>query len=105
MLWVPTAKLPVKFDLTGPGAIIGLNNGDPNCHEPEKGNEHSIFNGLGQVIVQSGYGGAGELTLRATAEGLSDGEVVIHVKSAATPPAVAPATRPISARGRGRRGG
>jgi len=67
----PSAKLPVTFHIAGPGAIIGLNNGDPNCHEPEKGNQHSLFHGLAQVIVQSGYEGKGPLTLRATAPGLA----------------------------------
>jgi beta-galactosidase len=102
---VPTAKLPVKFELIGPGSIIGLNNGDPNCHEPEKGTEHSIFNGLGQAIVQAGYGKSGQLTLRATADGLTPAEVVIDVKPSQVRPAVAPATRPIPAARGGRRGG
>ena len=99
---VPTAKLPVSFQLTGPGSIIGLNNGDPTCHEPEKGNSHSIYNGLAQVIEQSKIGGEGPLTLRATADGLTPAEVVINVTPAAARPAVAPATRPVSTRaGRG----
>ena len=33
---VPTANLLVQFASSGPGAIIGVGNGDPNCHEPEK---------------------------------------------------------------------
>ena len=99
---VPTAKLPVTFELTGPGAIIGLNNGDPTCHEPEKGTKHSIYNGLAQVIVQSGYEGKGPLTLRAKADGLTAAEVVIDVKAAPARPAVAPATAPApTGRGRG----
>jgi beta-galactosidase len=104
---VPTANLAVQFQLDGPGAIIGLNNGNPNCHEPEKGTAHSLFNGLGQVIVQSGYGGSGPLMLQAIADGLAPAEVGIDVKAVPARPAVAPATRPVSARGRGRgrRGG
>jgi len=79
-----------------------LNNGDPTCHEPEKGNSHSIYNGLAQVIEQSKIGGEGPLTLRATADGLTPAEVVINVTPAAARPAVAPATRPVSTRaGRG----
>jgi beta-galactosidase len=86
---VPTAKLPVHFEISGPGAIIGLNNGDPNCHESEKGSAHSVFNGLAQVIVQSAYEGNGPLTLRATAEGLEPAETVITVKPTPVRPAVA----------------
>jgi beta-galactosidase len=85
---VPTAKLPVKFELTGPGTIIGLNNGDPNCHEPEKGDRHSVFNGLAQVIVQSALAGQGRLTLRASREGLTPAEVAIDVTAAPARPAV-----------------
>ena len=79
-------ELPVKFELSGPGAIIGLGNGDPNSHEPEKGNRRSLFNGLAQVIVQSGLAGRGKLTLRATSEGLAPAEVVIDVTAAPARP-------------------
>ncbi len=85
---VPTAEPLVKFALTGPGAIIGLNNGDPTNHEPEKGNQHKVFHGLAQVIVQSGLGGQGKLTLRATSEGLTTGETVIDVNAAVARPSV-----------------
>lgn len=43
---VPTANHMIEFTVTGPAEIIGLGNGDPNCHEPEKGNKRSLFNGL-----------------------------------------------------------
>ncbi|HEX4120998.1 MAG TPA: beta-galactosidase GalA [Verrucomicrobiae bacterium] len=33
---VPTADSLVNFDLTGPGKIIGVGNGDPSCHEPDQ---------------------------------------------------------------------
>ena len=56
---VATANLPVSFEIRGPGAIIGLGNGDPNSHEPEKGDRRSIFNGLAQVILQSAAGQSG----------------------------------------------
>ena len=32
---VPVAGNPVSFDLTGPGRIIGVGNGDPSSHEPD----------------------------------------------------------------------
>jgi len=85
---VPTANQPVKFELSGPGAIIGLNNGDPNCHEPEKGDQHSVFHGLAQVMLQSALAGQGKLTLRATSEGLTPAEVTIDVTTAPARPAV-----------------
>jgi hypothetical protein len=33
---VPDANLMVNFETQGPANIIGVGNGDPNCHEPEK---------------------------------------------------------------------
>ena len=33
---VPVAASPVAFKITGPGRIIGVGNGDPSCHEPDK---------------------------------------------------------------------
>jgi beta-galactosidase len=85
---VPTADSLVKFALSGPGAIIGLNNGDPTNHEPEKGNQHSVFHGLAQVIVQSSLGGQGKTTLRATSGGLATGELAIDVTPVVARPAV-----------------
>jgi beta-galactosidase len=49
---VPIAANLVKFTVTG-GRIIGVGNGDPNCHEADNGSERSLFNGYAQVIVQS----------------------------------------------------
>jgi beta-galactosidase len=85
---VPTANLPVEFELSGPGANIGVGNGNPNSHDPEKGNQVKIFNGLAQVILQSQRAGAGDLVLRATAAGLQPGEATIKVQAVAAIPAV-----------------
>jgi beta-galactosidase len=85
---VSTANLPVDFELTGPGAIIGLGNGDPNSHEPEKGNRRSIFNGLAQVILQSQAGQNGPLVLSAKSAGLKPAQVTINVLAAASRPFV-----------------
>ncbi len=85
---VPTADLPVEFEMSGPGAIIGLGNGDPNCHEPEKGNKRSLFNGLAQVILQSKANGSGPLTLRAKSGTLKPGVAAIDVRAVPAIPAV-----------------
>ena len=50
---VPTADEMVEFTISGPGKIIGVGNGDPNCLESDKEPRRSLFNGLAQVIVQS----------------------------------------------------
>ncbi len=50
---VPTANNKIAFSVSGPGKLIGVGNGDPNCHESDKEPRRSLFNGLAQVIVQS----------------------------------------------------
>ncbi|MFS2021739.1 hypothetical protein ACEN88_34890, partial [Massilia sp. CT11-108] len=67
---VPDANLHVTFDLAGPGAIIGVGNGDPNSHESEKAPERNLYNGLAQVIVQSRRAGQVE---RHVQVGVGDG--------------------------------
>jgi beta-galactosidase len=91
---VPTADVPVTFTLSGPAAIIGLNNGDPTNHEPEKGTQHSTYHGLAQIIVQSELAGKGKLTLHATSPGLNAGDASVNVTATAAPPAVAEITSP-----------
>jgi beta-galactosidase len=66
---VPTAQNKIHFSIEGAGKIIGVGNGDPSCHEPDKASERSVFNGLAQVIVQSTRD-AGKIKLTATADGL-----------------------------------
>jgi beta-galactosidase len=51
---VPTANHKLRFRVSGAGKLIGVGNGDPNCLESDKGSERSLFNGLAQLIVQSG---------------------------------------------------
>jgi beta-galactosidase len=55
---VPDANNLITFTLTGDAKIIGVGNGDPSSHEPDKifdGNwQRHLFNGKCQVIVQSG---------------------------------------------------
>ncbi|MGC2639449.1 MAG: beta-galactosidase GalA [Acidobacteriaceae bacterium] len=50
---VPIADNGIAFTVSGPGKLIGVGNGDPNCQESDKAPKRSLFNGLAQVIVQS----------------------------------------------------
>ncbi len=62
---LPTAQNLINFKVTGEGALIGVGNGDPNCHESDKEPRRSLFNGLAQVIVQSTKT-AGTITVEAS---------------------------------------
>jgi len=84
---VPTANLPVSFEIAG-GRIVGLGNGDANSHEPEKGAARSLYNGLAQVIVQTEEGSSGDLILRAASPGLKAAQTRIAVRADRGPPSV-----------------
>ncbi|MDR3754250.1 MAG: hypothetical protein P4K78_10540 [Terracidiphilus sp.] len=55
--------------MDGPGALIGVGNGNPNCHEPTKVIGATIFNGLAQAIVQASKS-SGTITIEAASDGL-----------------------------------
>lgn len=89
---IDTSNNRVVFQAEGPAGIIGLGNGDHNCHEPEKGNAHSLYNGFGQLIVRSLEGGKGTVTITAKADGLKPASVTLNVEAAAALPSVAVAS-------------
>lgn len=73
---VPYANNMIRFRIKGPGRIIGVGNGDPSSHEPDKCPEgawqRGAFNGKCQVIVQSDTT-AGMIEFEAYAPGLWSG--------------------------------
>ncbi len=78
---VPTADELIEFEVSGSGKIIGVGNGDPGSHEPDKylsGNYmRHLFNGKCQVIVQS-LPKSGDIVLKAAGTRLKQSAVVIH---------------------------
>ncbi len=81
-LRVPTAGHHAAFAISGPGRILGVGNGDPTCHESDLAPSRSLFNGLAQVLVQTGRA-AGEIILTASAEGLA--LATLKIRSQASP--------------------
>jgi len=75
-LRVPDAASAVTFAVTGPGKILGLGNADVNSVEDCKGNIHSVFQGRGLAILQSGTA-AGKVSITATATGLAPASVTL----------------------------
>lgn len=90
---VPTANSLVQLELSGPAAIIGVGNGDPNSHESEKDPARRLFNGLAQVLVQSGRI-PGVVTLRAISAGLTSAELRLESQAVAPRPEV-PVVTPV----------
>jgi len=65
---VPIAGNQITFKVSGPGKLIGVGNGDPNCQESDKGSSRSLFNGLAQAIIQSTRS-AGPIRIEVNADG------------------------------------
>jgi beta-galactosidase len=82
----PNAGNKVSFAVSGPGTVIGVGNGDPSCHEPDRATERSAFNGLCMAIVQSKRGEAGTITVTVTADGLETATVEVTAAAGALPP-------------------
>ena len=72
-LEVPDADDLVHFSVSGPAKIIGVGNGNPSSHEPDKftegGWQRRLFSGKCQVILQSEKG-EGEVKLTAIGDDL-----------------------------------
>ena len=83
---VPDACQMLNFSLTGDGRILGAGNGDPSYlgedHPKEKDcREFSIpaFNGLAQIILQSGHTPS-DMTLTVMSDGLKADKIIIGTK-------------------------
>ena len=84
---VPTANDLVQLNISGAGAIIGIGNGDPSSHEPDKAAQRTLFNGLACAIVQSTSKG-GPLRLAARAAGLKSAMLTLQANPAALRPSI-----------------
>lgn len=81
---VPDADNLIRFSIEGNGKIIGVGNGDPSSHEPDKcadgAWQRTLFNGKCQVIIQSGTS-PGMIKFTAKATGLWNGGTDIQTVS------------------------
>lgn len=75
---VPEADNRIYFQASGGAKIIGVCNGDPSCHEPDKAVERSAFKGWCAVVIQSVKEG-GEACLTVSAEGLRGSELRFEI--------------------------
>ena len=81
---VETADNKLYFELIGDGVLLGVGNGDPNCHESDHLPERSLFAGHAQALIQT-LPGAKTLAFRVTGEGLESAEVVFEVRETERP--------------------
>ena len=73
---VPGAANLVRFNISGPGVISGLDNGYQASLESFKGTGHKAFNGLALAIIRSTQT-HGKIVLKAEAQGLQSAKVII----------------------------
>jgi beta-galactosidase len=80
---VPDAQNIIQFSIQGNAKIIGVGNGDPSSHEPDKCDDgkwqRKLFNGKCQVILQSGKG-KGSVTIEAVVKDLPPASAIIQLK-------------------------
>jgi beta-galactosidase len=73
----PRADHLLRFEISGPGEIAAVDNGDATSYQPFQADRITAFHGLALVIVRSRVGATGRIVLRATAEGLTPAAVAI----------------------------
>ncbi len=83
---VPYADNLVSFDVADNAKIIGVGNGDPSSHEPDKAKMRRAFNGLCQLIIQS-TDKPGKIEITARSDGLSQATITLEAEQAAIRPA------------------
>jgi beta-galactosidase len=69
----PLADHEVRFTVTGPATIAGVDNGDPATTAPFQSDRRAAFNGLALLIIRSARGDAGVVRIEATSPGLTPG--------------------------------
>ncbi|WP_051251506.1 glycoside hydrolase family 2 TIM barrel-domain containing protein [Paenibacillus harenae] len=74
---VPTADIPLSFEVEGAGALIGTDNGDPADHTCYKSGSRRTFHGLALALVQAGRA-EGEIRVTVRAEGFEAAAVTIQ---------------------------
>lgn len=77
--FVPTAVNEVTFDITGPGRIIGVDNGDSIDHASYQTNSRKAFAGMCLAIIQSTQE-PGQIRVTAKSKGLRSSTVTVNAQ-------------------------
>lgn len=75
---VPESGALIRFTIEGDGSIVGVGNGDPGSHEPDKSTMRRVFHGLCQLVICSGAGKAA-ICIKAYGDGLRNGECLLEI--------------------------
>jgi beta-galactosidase len=77
---VPRSKNRIRFEVSGPGEIVAVDNGDPTDHESFQSKGRNAFNGLCLVVVRTVAGKPGPIRLHARSDGIQGQEVVLTAR-------------------------
>jgi beta-galactosidase len=86
---LPITDNQVSFQVTGPGKVIGVGNGDPTSHESDIGSTRKAFAGLCMAMVQSAKA-SGSIRVEATSPGLTAAVATITAKGIQLRPQIPP---------------
>jgi beta-galactosidase len=73
----PLADNLMRFKISGPGSIAGVDNGNAASVEPFQADYRKAFSGMALLIVRSGE--AGQVRVMATSDGLLAAETTINI--------------------------
>ena len=76
---VPAADNLVSFEVSGPGSIAGVDNGNQISHESFKASRRKVFHGMALAIVQAKQK-PGRIVLKATSPNLTSASVVLNAR-------------------------
>ena len=77
--FVPAADNLIKFELSGQGAIVGVDNGNQISHESFKAKQRKTFHGMALAIVQANTK-PGRIVLKASSDNLPSASLVINAR-------------------------
>ena len=76
---VPDASNLLGFSVVGLATVVGVGNGDPSSHEPDKATERHAFNGLAMALIGDATR-PGPVTLTVYSSGLASASLQITCK-------------------------
>lgn len=83
-VFMPVANNLLTFEVTAPGKLIGVDNGDPLSHESYQGHTRKLYNGMALALIQS-TSNAGSVRVTVRSGNLRPATVEIRTVAASDP--------------------
>lgn len=78
-LFVPTANVPLHFEVSGPATVVATDNGDATDLTTFSSPDRKSFNGLALAILRAKHGADGNVKLSVRGEGLQPATIDIPI--------------------------